>query len=210
MTDIDPGLISSWQASPRKAEQVAARLAAELHSTPRWDPVDGNPAVALRMDVSASTVRRAKTLLASHGVIMKDSSGGTGYYAAGPGDIAAGTRSAATPAGSPAADTPGAGRPVTTFTDVWVDLIRQAHAEIPEAEAIRFTRADGTTVTVTYVTLDFLAPQEELRRLEVRGTTADGQRSTDVFPDAPHDCPPELAPLIAALTQAQRGQPWNL
>jgi DNA-binding GntR family transcriptional regulator len=81
VADIDAAITSQWQASRRKAEQVAARLAAELHGQPRWQPVPGNFALALRMDVSQGTVRRAKALLASHGAIMKDAAGGaTGYY----------------------------------------------------------------------------------------------------------------------------------
>ena len=81
MTDIDPALISQWQASPSLAEQVAARLAAELRGLPRWEPVDGNYRIAARMDVSESTARRAKVLLAAHGAIMKDTTHRTaGYY----------------------------------------------------------------------------------------------------------------------------------
>ena len=81
MADIDHATIRQWQASPRLAERTAARLAAELSGLPRWEPVQGNFPIALRMDVSQGTVRRAKVLLASHGAIMKDATGGaTGYY----------------------------------------------------------------------------------------------------------------------------------
>ena len=73
MTEIDPDLIRRWQASPRAAEQVAARLAAELSGKQRWEPVDGSPVIAVRMDVSINAVRHAKTLLADHGVILKSS-----------------------------------------------------------------------------------------------------------------------------------------
>jgi DNA-binding GntR family transcriptional regulator len=81
VTDIDPGLIRQWQASHRLAERIAARLAAELRGGRRWDPVDGNFRLAVRMDVSEGTARRAKALLADSGAIMKDATGGTtGYY----------------------------------------------------------------------------------------------------------------------------------
>ena len=51
---------------------AATALAAELRGLPRWEPVDGNYRIAARMDVSESTARRAKVLLAAHGAIMKD------------------------------------------------------------------------------------------------------------------------------------------
>jgi hypothetical protein len=71
VSDIDSALISQWRASPHVAEQVAARLVAELRGKQRWHPVDGTPAIATRMDVPADAVRRAKTLLADSGLIMK-------------------------------------------------------------------------------------------------------------------------------------------
>ena len=81
MTDIDPGLIRQWQASRRLTDQVAARLAAELRGRPRWEPVEGNFRLAVRMSVSEGTAHRAKALLADNGAIMKDATGGTtGYY----------------------------------------------------------------------------------------------------------------------------------
>ena len=81
MTDIDPGLIRTWQASRLKAEQVAARLAAELRGRQRWEAVDGSLHIAVRMGVSEATVRRAKSLLAGHGAIMKDAAHrAPGYY----------------------------------------------------------------------------------------------------------------------------------
>jgi hypothetical protein len=81
VADIDPGLISQWQASPRLAERVAARLAMEICGCRRWDPVDTNFSIAVRLAISEGTVRRAKLLLASCGAIMKDAIGrSTGYY----------------------------------------------------------------------------------------------------------------------------------
>jgi hypothetical protein len=81
MADIDHDTITRWQASRSKAEQVAARLAAELRGKPRWDPVDGNHRIAARMDVSEATARRAKVLLAGHGAIMQDARNrAAGYY----------------------------------------------------------------------------------------------------------------------------------
>jgi hypothetical protein len=81
VADIDPGLIRQWQASRRLAERVAARLATELRGRQRWDPVDGNFRIAVRMAVSEGTARRAKALLADSGAMMKDATGGrTGYY----------------------------------------------------------------------------------------------------------------------------------
>ena len=81
MTDIDPALVHRWRASSSAIEQVAARLADELHGKPRWEPVEGSFRIAIRMGVSQTTVLRAKVLLADHGAIMKDSSGSTtGYY----------------------------------------------------------------------------------------------------------------------------------
>ena len=80
MTDIDPALVSQWQASPHMTEQVAARLAGELRGKPRWEPVEGSFRIAVRMNVSQATVHRAKVLLADHGAIMKDSSGSTTSY----------------------------------------------------------------------------------------------------------------------------------
>jgi hypothetical protein len=81
VTDIDPGAIRRWQASRRLAERVAARLAVELRGRQRWDPVEGDFRIAVRMDVSESTARRAKALLANCGAIMKDAtSGRTGYF----------------------------------------------------------------------------------------------------------------------------------
>jgi DNA-binding GntR family transcriptional regulator len=77
VADIDHDTITRWHASPRLPEQVAARLAAELRGLPRWQPVPGNFPIALRRDVSQGTVRRAKALLADHGAIMKDGTGGT-------------------------------------------------------------------------------------------------------------------------------------
>jgi hypothetical protein len=81
VTDVDLALIRKWQASRRKAEQVAARLAAELRGRQRWEPVDGSLRIAVRLGVSESTVRRAKALLAGHGAIMKDATHrAPGYY----------------------------------------------------------------------------------------------------------------------------------
>jgi hypothetical protein len=60
-----------WQASPRAAERVAARIATELAGKDRWHPVDGSPVIAARLDVSTGTVRRAEVLLTDNGVIMK-------------------------------------------------------------------------------------------------------------------------------------------
>jgi hypothetical protein len=96
------------------------------------------------------------------------------------------------------------------FSDVWVDLIRQAHADVPETEAVVFTRADGATVWVTYLAVDFPAPDFQARRLVVGGTTADGEPSRDVFTQGAGDFPPELAPLIRGLAEAQRECPWEL
>jgi DNA-binding GntR family transcriptional regulator len=81
VTDIDPALIRQWQASRRLAEQVAARLAAEIRGRQRWEAVDGTLRIAVRLDVSQGTVRRAKALLAGHGAIMKDAAHrAPGYY----------------------------------------------------------------------------------------------------------------------------------
>ena len=83
MTDIDPALIGQWQASRSMAERVAARLAAELVGLPRWEPVEGTFRIAVRMNVSERTVRRAKELLADNGAIIKDGKGrAVGYYVA--------------------------------------------------------------------------------------------------------------------------------
>jgi hypothetical protein len=71
VSDIDPGLIRQWQASPRAAEKVAAAIAGELAGKQRWHPVDGTPDLAARLDVPAAAVRRAKAVLAGSGVIMK-------------------------------------------------------------------------------------------------------------------------------------------
>ena len=81
MTDISPNLISQWKASPRLAERTAARLAAELHGSQRWEPVPGNLPLARRLNVSQATIGRAKNLLADHGAIMRSGSGSAaGYY----------------------------------------------------------------------------------------------------------------------------------
>jgi len=95
------------------------------------------------------------------------------------------------------------------FTDVWVDVIRQAHAEVPETEAVTFTRANGTVVTVTHLAIDLGAPDFQARRLAVGGTTAGGEYARDVFAHA-RDFPPELAPLIRELAEAQRECPWEM
>lgn len=71
MSDADPALIRRWQASGRPAERAAARIAAEVAGRQRWDPVDGTPDMAARLDYPAGTVRAAKVLLAGSGVIMK-------------------------------------------------------------------------------------------------------------------------------------------
>jgi hypothetical protein len=63
--------MKQWQASPRPAEQVAARIAAELTGKQRWHPVDATPDIAARMDVPPGTVRAAKALLTGSGLIMK-------------------------------------------------------------------------------------------------------------------------------------------
>jgi hypothetical protein len=81
VTDIDHDTITRWKASRKLTERTAARLAAELRGLARWEPVPGNFAIAVRMSVSEGTARRAKALLADHGAIMKDATGGTiGYY----------------------------------------------------------------------------------------------------------------------------------
>jgi len=80
VADIDPATITRWQASNRKDEQVAARLAAELAGKQRWHQVDSTFAIATRMDVSKTTAQRAKTLLATHGAIMQDPRNRTAGY----------------------------------------------------------------------------------------------------------------------------------
>jgi hypothetical protein len=71
VNDVNAALIRQWQASPRPAEQAAARIAAELAGKQRWHPLDGTPVIAARLGVPAGTVRAAKALLAGHGLIMK-------------------------------------------------------------------------------------------------------------------------------------------
>ena len=71
---LDPALLEQWKASPSEAERVAARIADELAGKESWHPVDSNPVIATRMDVSTNTVRRAKSLLELNGVIMKSRS----------------------------------------------------------------------------------------------------------------------------------------
>jgi hypothetical protein len=83
VADIDHDTISRWLASRRLSERIAARLAVELRGRQRWDPVEGNFRLGVRMEVSEGTARRAKALLADSGAIMKDATGGTtGYYVA--------------------------------------------------------------------------------------------------------------------------------
>jgi hypothetical protein len=67
------------------------------------------------------------------------------------------------------------------FSDVWVDVIRQAHAEVPESAGIWLTRADGMKVLVTYLAVDFAPPDFQARRLVVSGTTAADEYARDVF-----------------------------
>ena len=81
MADVDDDTVARWRASSRLAERIAARIAAELRGQPRWQPVQGNFRLGARMGVSEGTARRAKALLADHGAIMKDATGGTtGYF----------------------------------------------------------------------------------------------------------------------------------
>ena len=81
MGSIDHDTITAWQSSRLLAERIAARLAVEVRGLPRWERVQGNFAIGVRMGVSEGTARRAKALLEDHGAIMKDRTGGTtGYY----------------------------------------------------------------------------------------------------------------------------------
>jgi hypothetical protein len=53
----------------------------EICGRRRWDPVDSNFSIAVRMAISEGTARRAKLLLAGCGAIMKDAIGrSAGYY----------------------------------------------------------------------------------------------------------------------------------
>jgi hypothetical protein len=95
------------------------------------------------------------------------------------------------------------------FSDVWVDVIRQAHAEVPETAGVMFTRADGAVVAVSYLAIDFPPPDFQARRLVVGGTTAGGEYAREVFTQA-GDFPPELATLIRELSEAQRECTWQM
>jgi DNA-binding GntR family transcriptional regulator len=68
---LSEATISEWANSATLSNQVAAKLARELHGAPRWHPVDSEREIGARLDVSSTTVSRAKRLLADHGVIMK-------------------------------------------------------------------------------------------------------------------------------------------
>jgi excisionase family DNA binding protein len=82
---------------------------------------------------------------------------------------------------------------MTEFGAVWVHVVRQVHAEIPETENIRFTRHDGTAVLVNYVTLDLSEPGE-VERLEAYGHTEDGEQIRDVWLEGVDPYPQDLAP----------------
>jgi hypothetical protein len=228
VTDISPDLIRQWQASRRLAERTAARLAAELRGRQRWEAVPGNFPLAIRMRVSQGTVRRAKNLLADHGVIMKDATTGgtTGYYVTGPpprhpqdSAIARRARQLAIPAMTSelqqppvphphgARMTPAPARPDPRFRETWVDMIRHVHAEIdPGAPAITYADFGGQPVRVTALSLGILLPadtghEERLHYLDIDGTTSDGRPSNETYLDG-HHWPPELEHLIPVLRAA--------
>jgi DNA-binding GntR family transcriptional regulator len=53
-------------------EQTADLIAARLAGKPPWTPVDSDAALAAELDVSAFTVWKAKQILASRGLIVKE------------------------------------------------------------------------------------------------------------------------------------------
>jgi DNA-binding transcriptional regulator YhcF (GntR family) len=67
-------LIEEWRSSPRRVEQIAAVLAAEV-SGGRYDRWDELPSVAVLADehgVTERTVSSVKGLLAVHGFLVKE------------------------------------------------------------------------------------------------------------------------------------------
>jgi hypothetical protein len=71
--------LAAWAGSGNTARRTAAHLAGELRGKQRWACVPPVREIVLRLDVSDSTARRARKLLADHGLIMKD---GRDYYVA--------------------------------------------------------------------------------------------------------------------------------
>ena len=88
------------------------------------------------------------------------------------------------------------------FSEVWVEDIRQVHAQIAETEIIRFTRQDGATIWATCVILDILMPDNRVRNFTVYGFTESGERVETEFWECADDCPPEIVSLVPALISA--------
>jgi hypothetical protein len=73
------------------------------------------------------------------------------------------------------------------FSDVWVDVIRQAHAEVPESAGVWSSGRAG----------------------EGAGDLAGRRLLPAGLPGPSADFPSELAPLVGELAEAQRKCPWE-
>lgn len=71
--------LAAWTVSGNTARRTAAHLAGQLRGKQRWACIPSVGEIVRRLDVSESTARRARKLLADHGLIMKD---GRDYYVA--------------------------------------------------------------------------------------------------------------------------------
>jgi DNA-binding transcriptional MerR regulator len=87
------------------------------------------------------------------------------------------------------------------FREIWTETVRRINATITEAEAIRFTRADGTVVWVQSVILGILIPGNDAHHLITYGITENGHYVKDEFWEGIDDYPDEVAPLIPALIE---------
>lgn len=93
---------------------------------------------------------------------------------------------------------------MTVFGEIWVHIIRQIHAEIPDTENFRFTREDGTAVSVNYVTLELSILSNEVERLEAYGHTEVGEQIREVWLEGTDPYPQELASLIPNIVEMSR------
>jgi hypothetical protein len=85
---------------------------------------------------------------------------------------------------------------LTAFKEIWSETIRHVHAMLADAEIVRYTRPDGTTMWVESVSIGLIEPLKKVHHVEVYGTTEEGEHVEDRFLAGAGEVPDEISQLL--------------
>lgn len=88
---------------------------------------------------------------------------------------------------------------MTGFDEIWTETVRKIYARIAEAEVIRFTKPDGTTIWAALAVLSINVPLNDVQHVAVYGITENGDHVTEEFWEGADHYPDEIASLIPEL-----------